>query len=170
MMRHERLRFWLAGLAAAATGWLCYAGLARLAGALGVATWIPYPAPRRQWLLIGENWQSAEFSGAIADASVFLTALAAVAAYYCARIVYHLSFAPVRQRRARWLIAGWIVGTVAMVALSQGLGWLYAAYPGFARIGWLSAALGFAVLAGAASGFARAWGRLMRARKVPATE
>src|SRR5690606_39482120 len=75
MMRHERLRFWLAGLAAAAAGWLCYAGLAELAGALGVATWLPYPAPRRQWLLIGESWQWNEFSGAIADASVFLAAL-----------------------------------------------------------------------------------------------
>ncbi|NYH17879.1 acyl-coenzyme A thioesterase PaaI-like protein [Paraburkholderia bryophila] len=111
-VRHERLRFYLAGALAIFFGLLCHRCLVSVVEHLGIATWIHFDHPVTQPILLGEvgtpsqRWSTVTLADGFTDTNVFLTILSAVLTYYFARVCYHLDVAAVMDRRARWLLGG----------------------------------------------------------------
>ncbi|SDQ19435.1 hypothetical protein SAMN05443245_0315 [Paraburkholderia fungorum] len=171
-VRHERLRFYLAGALAILFGLFCQRLLASVVEHLGIATWIHFNHPVTQPILLGEagtpsqRWSTVTLTDDFTDTSVFLTILSAVLTYYFARVCYHLDVASVMNRRARWLLGGWVVGTGVMIAISQGLGVVTRCLPWLVSSYWVNGLVGLVVLGGAANLFATAWGKMMRWRGV----
>ncbi|CAE6792827.1 hypothetical protein LMG22931_05036 [Paraburkholderia nemoris] len=172
-VRHERLRFYLAGALAILFGLFCHRCLASVVEHLGIATWIHFDHPVTQPILLGEvgtpsqRWSTVTLTDDFTDTNVFLTILSAVLAYYFARVCYRLDVATVMNRRARWLLGGWVVGTAVMIAISQGLGVVARCLPWLVSSYWVAGWVGLVVWAGSANLFATAWGKVMRWRGVP---
>ena len=110
-----RFRALLAVALSVAFSWYCFHGLAWVARRVGIIPIVNYEPAVKQWLLIGDpilqSWHEVSVTQDFTLAGYSLLFLTAVLAYYVGRVAYHLDLKRAFQRRDRWLVAGWLVGT-----------------------------------------------------------
>ncbi|WP_454675358.1 hypothetical protein [Achromobacter pestifer] len=168
--RFERLRFWLAGAGSILFAWYCFHGLAWLARSVGIIPIVHYDPAVGQWLLIGDpilqHWAQVRVSEDVTPAGYALVFLSAVLAYYVARLIYHLDFAKVFQRRDRWIIAGWIIGTPLIAAEGHLLLRLLSEFSLAQQWPTLFATAAFVVFLVSAKLFSDLWEWVMRRNRV----
>lgn len=164
--RLRRLRMWLAAAAFIVFAWYCFHCLAWLARSVGIVPIVDYDPAVSQWLLIGESWQKVRVSQDFTLAGYSLVFLTAVLAYYVGRLVYHLDFAMVFQRRDRWLIAGWLIGTPIIAVEGHLLLMLLSQFPLAQHWPTISGIAVWAIFIVSANLFGDFWGWVMRKRRV----
>nr|WP_312392279.1 hypothetical protein [Stenotrophomonas geniculata] len=169
-VRFKRLRFGLAGAISILFAWYCFHGLAWLARSVGIISIIHYEPTVSQWLLIGDpvlqNWQKVQVAEDFTLAGYCLVFLTAVLAYYVSRLAYHLDFARVFQRRDRWLIAGWIIGTPLIATEGHLLLRLLSEFSLAQRWPTIVGTAVWIIFLVSAKVFADLWGWVMRRRRV----
>jgi hypothetical protein len=169
-VRFKRLRFGLAGAASIVFAWYCFHGLAWLAQSVGIIPVVHYEPAVSQWLLIGDpilqNWHKVRVTEDFTLAGYALVSLTAMLAYYMARLAYSLDFARVFQRRDRWLIAGWIIGTPLIAAEGHLLLRLLSEFPLARRWPTFFGTTALVVFLVSANLFGDLWGWVMRKRRV----
>lgn len=162
-MRHERLRFYVAAIAALGFFWGTWRGLEWIATQLGIPARIHYSPNDVQWMQIGDSWQRVEVGMDFTDVGFILLAPALMLTYYLTKCVYYLD---VRRafphRRDVWLLAGWMVGPAVVIAARElmlqlaGAWGLLEHWPTATQ--WSVTVLTLLL----ARGFASAWGALMK--------
>lgn len=168
--RFTRLRALFAAVAFVASAWYCFHGLAWLARSVGIVPIVNYNPEVRQWLVVGDpilqSWHEVSISEDFTLAGYALVFLTAVLAYYICRLVYHLDFGKVFQRRDRWLLAGWLIGTPIIAVEGHFLLELLSEPTPAHQWPTFSGAVVLVVFLGSASLFSIFWAWVMRKRRV----
>jgi hypothetical protein len=174
LMRHERLRFYMAAAAGILCAWLSYQGLKHLAAWLGIQVWVNFDQPHKiYWMTDNGAWTEEWLSGASTPAGILLHVFSLVLTYYSVRITYHCSVSLVLTRRDLWLITGWLGYTVLAIAIFQiGLLHLFEVletHPVLESLSstWIGGVVGFLGFLVFTNLFARSWRCLMRRKNIP---